>query len=131
MDNKFFTFIRPYLGYIDSGKMFRQPIGYVYMAKHVSDVRSHKAMIHDIGVTYHYCDEIGCKYKAKQAGNVRRHKVGIPNIDVTYYLCDQKGCDDEAKQADNVKSSTKQLFMIASIYKQKLIDWIVNTIHSL
>jgi hypothetical protein len=32
MDNKFFTFIRPYLGYIDSGKMFRQPIGYVYLA---------------------------------------------------------------------------------------------------
>lgn len=32
MDNKFFTFIRPYLGYIDSGKMFRQPIGYLYLA---------------------------------------------------------------------------------------------------
>jgi hypothetical protein len=32
MNNKFFTFIKPYLGYIDSGKMFRQPIGYVYMA---------------------------------------------------------------------------------------------------
>lgn len=32
MDNKFFTFIKPYLGYIDSGKMFRQPIGYVYLA---------------------------------------------------------------------------------------------------
>jgi hypothetical protein len=32
MDNKFFTFIKPYLGYVDSGKMFRQPIGYVYLA---------------------------------------------------------------------------------------------------
>jgi hypothetical protein len=31
MNNKFFTLIRPYLGYIDSGKMFREPIGSVYI----------------------------------------------------------------------------------------------------
>ncbi|GHT24528.1 hypothetical protein FACS189430_09590 [Bacteroidia bacterium] len=31
MDNKFFTFIKPYLSYIDSGSFFRQPFGWLYM----------------------------------------------------------------------------------------------------
>lgn len=30
MDNKFFTFIRPYLDFIDSGKLFRKPFGWLY-----------------------------------------------------------------------------------------------------
>jgi hypothetical protein len=30
MDNKFFTFIKPYLSYIDSGRFFRQPFSWLY-----------------------------------------------------------------------------------------------------
>lgn len=30
MENKFFTFIRPYLSYIDSGNLFRKPFSWLY-----------------------------------------------------------------------------------------------------
>jgi hypothetical protein len=32
MDNKFFTFIKPYLNFIDTGKIFRNPISWLYYA---------------------------------------------------------------------------------------------------
>jgi hypothetical protein len=31
MKSKFFTFIQPYLSYIDSGDFFRKPFGWLYM----------------------------------------------------------------------------------------------------
>jgi hypothetical protein len=38
MDNKFFTFIKPCLSYIDSGKFFRQPFGWLYAAIAVANL---------------------------------------------------------------------------------------------
>jgi hypothetical protein len=32
MDNKFFTLIKPYLSFIDSGKLYRKPFSWLYMA---------------------------------------------------------------------------------------------------
>ncbi len=32
MDNKFFTFIKPYLNFIDTGKIFRNPFSWLYYA---------------------------------------------------------------------------------------------------
>ena len=51
--------------------------------KMVSNVRVHKAMIHDISVTCYLCGgEDGCiDYKAKQASTVKFHKAAIHNID--------------------------------------------------
>ncbi len=30
MDNKFFTFIKPYLSFIDNGHLFRKPFSWLY-----------------------------------------------------------------------------------------------------
>jgi hypothetical protein len=85
-------------------------------AQHPSSATQHKAMIHDIDVTYHYCDEIGCDYKAKEASTVKKHKAAIHDIDVTYYYCDQKGCDYKAKKAGNVKTHKSAIHDIDVIY---------------
>ena len=39
-----------------------------------SNVKQHKANIHDIDVTYYLCGEDGCDYKAKKGSNVFEHK---------------------------------------------------------
>ena len=41
MDNKFFTFIKPYLSYIDSGQFFRQPFSWLYMVMAIITMNNH------------------------------------------------------------------------------------------
>ena len=52
--------------------------GCEYESKRKAGHKQHKAMIHDIDVTYYLCNADGCEFKAK---------AHIHDIDVTYYLC--------------------------------------------
>ena len=51
--------------------------GCKYETKFCSDVKRHKANIHDIGAIYHECNFNGCNYKAKQVTSLRRHKQAL------------------------------------------------------
>tara|TARA_B100000965_G_C19516748_1_gene724560 strand:- start:104 stop:1270 length:1167 start_codon:yes stop_codon:yes gene_type:complete len=68
------------------------------------ELKSHKAFIHDIDVTWHPCDKKGCKSKFKTAGNLKRHKARIHDIDVTWHYCDVEGCQSKFKTAGELNS---------------------------
>ena len=51
-----------------------------YESKWATTVKRHKAMVHDIDVTFYLCGVNECQYKAKHAGSVKRHKTTIHGI---------------------------------------------------
>jgi len=44
-------------------------LGCEYRAKQKSNVKQHRADVHDVGVTWHECPEPNCSHKVKQKGN--------------------------------------------------------------
>ena len=48
--------------------------------KQVSNLKRHKADVHDIGVKWHPCDVEGCDYKSKRVGNLKKHKEYVHDI---------------------------------------------------
>ena len=76
--------------------------GCEFESKWKKAVKTHKANVHDIDVTYYLCNVDGCIYKAKTAGDLRRHKANVHDIDVTYYLCNADGCEYKAKQSSTL-----------------------------
>ena len=75
-----------------------------YKCKQASNLRQHKAYVHDIGVKWHHCDVEGCDYKCKQAGSLKTHKADIHDIGVKWHHCDVEGCEEKCKQAGNLKT---------------------------
>ena len=74
-----------------------------YNLKEAGHLKRHKANVHNIGVTWHTCDQEKCEYKSKEAGHLKKHKANVHNIDVIWHKCDQKGCKQEFKQAGHLK----------------------------
>ena len=74
-----------------------------YKSKHKSDLKRHKANVHDIGVTWHQCDIENCHYKCKQKCDLKRHKADVHDIDVTWHHCDIEDCDYKCKRKSNLK----------------------------
>ena len=84
-----------------------------YKAKQASVLKTHKAMIHDIDVTYYLCNAVGCEYKANDAGSLKTHNALIHDIDVIYYLCNAEGCDYKAKTSSNLNKHKKRIHGIS------------------
>ena len=40
----------------------------------------HKAYVHNIGVTWHECDQEKCNYQCKQANDLKKHKEFVHDI---------------------------------------------------
>ena len=77
--------------------------GCKYRAKERTQLKSHLALIHDIGVTWHTCPQEGCEYKAKERGTIKNHLAHVHNIGVIWHTCPQAGCDFKAKMRSNLK----------------------------
>ena len=54
--------------------------------KWASNVKTHKANVHDIDVTFYLCGVGACEYKAKTASNLNTHKAMVHEIDVHIFL---------------------------------------------
>ena len=54
--------------------------GCVSKAKQASDLKTHKAMVHDIDITYYICDFKGCDYKAKKASHLKRDRSNVHDV---------------------------------------------------
>jgi hypothetical protein len=67
------------------------------------EIEEHKADVHDIGVTWHHCDQPKCEYKAKQKSTLKQHKADVHDIGVTWHHCDQPKCEYKAKQNSTLK----------------------------
>ena len=80
-----------------------------YESKQASHLKQHKANIHDIGVTWHKCDQPECDFKCKQACKIKRHKANIHDIGITWYKCDQPECDFKCKDAGCLKRHKAQI----------------------
>ena len=75
-----------------------------YESKQAGHLKQHKANIHNIGVTWHKCDQPECDFKCKQVSHLKRHKANIHYIAVKWYKCDQPECDYKCKSAGDLKS---------------------------
>ena len=74
-----------------------------YKCKTKCNLKRHKASVHDIDVTWHYCDQPNCDKKFKQTGHLKDHKASVHDIDVTWHCCDQPDCDFKCKKKSNLK----------------------------
>ena len=83
--------------------------GCEYESKRKDAVKTRKALVHDIDVTYYFCNVDGCEYKAKTAVNLKRHKALVYDIDVTYYLCNVGGCEYKAKVPGDLNGHKKRI----------------------
>jgi hypothetical protein len=72
-----------------------------FKAKQKSSLNEHRAAIHNKNVTWHYCKEKDCDYKAKQKGSIKIHRALIHNENVTWHKCED--CDYKAKRKGNLK----------------------------
>ena len=64
-------------------------------------LKEHKALKHNIGVTWYHCDQPNCDKKFKHKGTLKMHKANVHDIDVTWHHCDQ--CDYKCKQKGHIK----------------------------
>ena len=71
--------------------------------KKPSDLKQHKAHVHDIDVVWFECDQPECNYKCKKASNIKQHKADIHDIDVVWHNCNQPGCDEKFKKESSLK----------------------------
>ena len=70
-----------------------------YKAKQKSDLKKHRAAVHNKNVTWHKCED--CDYKAKQKGALKKHRAYIHSKNVTWHHCED--CDYKAKQKAHLK----------------------------
>jgi hypothetical protein len=70
-----------------------------YECKKKYNLKTHKALVHNINVTWYNCDL--CEYKCKLKGCLKLHKVDIHDINVTWYNCDL--CDYKCKRQSSLK----------------------------
>ena len=89
-----------------------------YESKKAGHLKSHKANIHNIGVTWNKCDQDGCNFKCKSAGHLKRHKSNIHDIGVTWHKCDQDGCNYKCKHADRLKSHKANIHDVGIIWNK-------------
>ena len=71
--------------------------------KIAGNLKSHKAHVHDIDVTWHHCDFEGCEKKFKTKGSLKKHKAYVHDIDVTWHHCDFEGCEKKFKTTEDLK----------------------------
>jgi len=74
-----------------------------YKAKKASTLKQHKAMVHDLDVTFYLCGVGSCEYKAKKASALKKHKAAVHDIDVTFYVCGVDDCRYKTKQDSHLK----------------------------
>lgn len=75
-----------------------------YRAARKEHLTRHQAYKHNIGVTWHVCEEPNCTYRAKQKFQLARHLAAQHNINVTWHECDVEGCDYRAKERGTLAS---------------------------
>ena len=76
----------------------------------------HKAVKHDIDVTFYYCDWAGCDYKAKEKGYMRDHGRVRHGVNLNWVHCDVENCQFKAKKKDGVKRHQAKVHGINVVY---------------
>jgi hypothetical protein len=69
-----------------------------HKSKRNSDLKKHKANVHDIGVNWFKCGVENCEYKSKQNSDLTQHKAHVHDIGVNWYKCDFENCEYKSKQ---------------------------------
>ena len=73
---------------------------------------SSRSNVHDIGVTWHYCDQKGCTYKSKVRDSLKRHKAAVHDIDVKWHPCPFANCTYRAKQGGSLKTHMSHVYAV-------------------
>ena len=94
---------------IDHNFIYCDQDGCNYKCKRKNNLKRHKAVLHDIGVTWFHCDQYNCNYKVKQKSNLKKHKASKHDIGVTWFNCDQDGCNYKSKKKSNLKTHKRKI----------------------
>jgi len=70
-------------------------LGCEYRTKQKSDIKQHRANVHDIEARLWFCDYEGCEHRVKENGAITKHKAHKHNIGVHWKEC--HNCDYKAK----------------------------------
>ena len=89
-----------------------------YKTNHLGNLKRHKAQIHDIDVTWYYCDIDKCNSKFKEHQTLKRHKANIHGIDVKWYYCDIDKCNSKFKTNGTLKRHKANIHDIGIIWNR-------------
>jgi hypothetical protein len=81
----------------ESEKLKCSITGCSYATSMISDLKRHKAYIHNINVIWFECDQINCDYRCKSNSGLKTHKANIHNINVIWFECDKDNCNFKCK----------------------------------
>ena len=69
-----------------------------YKSKTRNSLTNHRAVVHDIDVTWYPCTEDQCQFRSKTANELRKHKSNVHNIGKIQWLnCMEEGCTFKSK----------------------------------
>ena len=58
-----------------------------FRSKHATNLKQHKANVHNVGVVWLNCNVGDCDYRSKQTNNLKRHKASVHDVGVVWYEC--------------------------------------------